>query len=91
MATAALISIGLILVAESLVRPGRLSQVISLLALPLLAVVLAHPVFLWIPGPLWLKFMLGLLVPLVVGLIALWTPLAPWVTGQRRMTVITTR
>lgn len=81
--TATSISIGLVLVAESTIRPGNLSRVITLLAVPLLAVVLAHPVFLWLPGPPWMKFVAGLCIPLAIGLASLWTPLAPWITGSR--------
>lgn len=82
------ISIGLVLVAETLVRPGKFSQWCTLLALPMLTVVLAHPMFLWVPGPAWLKFATGLLIPLAVGLLALRTPLAPWITGQPRSTAL---
>lgn len=81
----AAISIGLILVAESVVRPGRFSRVCTLLALPLLTVVLLHPLVLWLGVPSWVQFALGVVVPLAVGLAALRTPLAPWITGQTRM------
>lgn len=79
------ISIGLILLAESVVRPGRFSKVCTLLALPLLTVVLLHPLVLWLGVPSWAQFVLGIVVPLAIGLAALRTPLAPWVTGQNRM------
>ena len=78
----AAISIGLILLAESIVRPGRFSQLCTLLALPLLTVVLMHPIFLWTPWPGWLTFIAAMLVPLLVGLMALRTPASPWLTGQ---------
>lgn len=78
----AAISIGLILLAESAVHPGRFSQLCTLLALPLLTVVLMHPLFLWTPWPGWLTFIAAMLVPLVVGLVALRTPASPWLTGQ---------
>ncbi|MBO9625287.1 MAG: acyltransferase [Microbacterium sp.] len=83
----AAISIGLILVAESVVRPGRFSKVCTLLALPLLTVVLLHPLVLWLGAPPWAQFVLGILVPLAIGLAALRTPLSPWLTGQSRMRV----
>jgi fucose 4-O-acetylase-like acetyltransferase len=79
---AAAISIGMILIAESVVRPGRFSQLCTLLALPLLTVVLMHPIFLWTPWPDWLTFIAAMLVPLLVGLVALRTPASPWLTGQ---------
>jgi hypothetical protein len=78
----AAISIGLILLAESIVRPGRFSQLCTLLALPLLTVVLMHPIFLWTPWPGWLTFIAAMLVPLLVGLLALRTAASPWLTGQ---------
>lgn len=78
----AAISIGLILLAESVVHPGRFSQLCTLLALPLLTVVLMHPIFLWTPWPGWLTSVAALLAPLLVGLVALRTPLSPWLTGQ---------
>jgi hypothetical protein len=79
------ISFGMILVAESLVRPGRFSQVCTLLALPLLTVVLLHPVVLWTTWPDPVAFAVGMLVPLAIGLVALRTPLSPWLTGQERL------
>lgn len=51
----------------------------------MLTVVLAHPVFLWLPGPLWLKFLAGFFVPTVIGLLALKTKLAPCMTGHRQL------
>ncbi|PRB12784.1 MULTISPECIES: acyltransferase [unclassified Microbacterium] len=79
------IAIGLILVAESVVRPGRFSRACTLLALPLLTVVLLHPLVLWLGAPPWAQFALGILVPLALGLVALRTPLSPWITGQTRV------
>ncbi|MFE6997592.1 acyltransferase family protein [Microbacterium sp. NPDC057659] len=79
------ISVGLILLVESVVRPGGFSRLCTFLALPLLVVVLAHPVFLWLPWPPWPTFAAAVLVPLVVGLVAIRTPAAQWITGQRRM------
>ncbi|WP_067201601.1 acyltransferase family protein [Microbacterium sp. XT11] len=76
------ISIGLILVAESVVHPGRFSRACTLLALPLLAVVLLHPLVLWLDVSPWIRFAIGMLVPLAIGLIALPTRAAPWITGQ---------
>jgi fucose 4-O-acetylase-like acetyltransferase len=81
----AAISTGLILLAEGVVRPGRFSQVCTLLALPLLTFVLLHPVFLWTPWPAGPTFAAAMLVPLVIGLVALRTPLSPWLTGQARL------
>lgn len=79
------ISIGLLLIAESLVRPGSFSKICTLLALPLLTVVLLHPLVLWLHVPNGVMFVLGILVPLAIGLASLRTPLSPWVTGQNRM------
>lgn len=79
------ISVGMLLTAESLVRPGGFSKICSLLALPLLTVVLLHPLVLWLHVPNWVMFALGILVPLAIGLVALRTPLSPWVTGQNRI------
>lgn len=79
------ISFGMILVAESLVRPGMFPQVCTLLALPLLTVVLLHPVVLWTTWPDPVAFAVGMLVPLAIGLVALRTPLSPWLTGQERL------
>lgn len=79
------ISIGMILTAEALVRPGVFSRACTMLALPLLTVVLLHPLVLWLPIDPWARFAIGLLVPLVIGLAALRTPLAPWLTGQNRL------
>lgn len=81
----AAISIGLILVAETVVRPGAFSKICTLLALPLLTVVLLHPLVLWLGVPSSAQFALGILVPLAIGLAALRTPLSPWITGQNRM------
>ncbi|MGB4135040.1 MAG: acyltransferase [Microbacterium sp.] len=81
------VSIGMILVAERLVRPGRFSQACTLLALPLLTIVLAHPLVLWLDVPSWLQFAIGMLVPLALGLATLRTPLAPWITGQARLRI----
>lgn len=83
----AAISIGLILLAESTVRPGRFSQLCTLLALPLLTVVLMHPILLWTPWPGWLTFIAATVVPLLVGLVALRTPASPWLTGQDALRV----
>lgn len=79
------ISIGLILVAESLVHPGAFSRLCTLLALPLLTVVLLHPVVLWTTWPDPAAFAMAMLVPLALGILALRTPLAPWLTGQQRL------
>lgn len=76
------ISIGLILAAEAIVRPGPFSRLCTLLALPLLTVVLLHPLVLWLGIPSWAQFVIGMLVPLALGLAALRTPLSPWITGQ---------
>ncbi|WP_217181885.1 acyltransferase [Streptomyces sp. AC495_CC817] len=81
------ISIGLILVAESVMRPGPFSKVCTLLALPLLTVVLLHPLVLWLDVSPWVQFALGFGVPLLIGLAALRTPLSPWITGQGRLRV----
>ena len=78
----AAISIGLILLAESAVRPGRFSRWCTLLALPLLTVELLHPIFLWTAWPGWLTFLAAMIIPLLVGLVALRTPASPWLTGQ---------
>lgn len=82
------ISLGLILMAEGLVKPGRFSKVCTLLALPLLTVVLLHPLVLWLGVSSWAEFALGIAVPLVIGLMALQTPFAPWLTGQSRMRAV---
>lgn len=79
------ISIGLILLAEGIVWPGRFSRACTLLALPLLTVVLLHPLVLWLDVSPWAQFGIGLVVPLVLGLAALRTPLSPWITGQERV------
>ena len=84
LAVSSAISIGLILMAEGLLGPGRVAELCTALALPLLTVVLAHPVVLWTPWPAWLKFVVGMTVPLAVGLVALRTPASRWITGQRR-------
>lgn len=79
------ISIGLILLAEGIVRPGRFSGACTLLALALLTVVLLHPLVLWLDISSWAQFAIGIAVPLGVGLVALRTPLSPWITGQERV------
>lgn len=82
LAVSAAISTGLILVAESVVRPGRFSRLCTVLALPLLTVVLMHPIFLWTPWPPAATFAVGVLIPLAIGLLAMRTRAAPWFTGQ---------
>lgn len=79
------ISIGLILLAEAVVRPGIFSRLCTWLALPLLTVVLLHPLVLWLDVVPWVRFAIGMIVPLAIGLLALRTPLAPWITGQNRV------
>lgn len=78
----AAISAGLVLVAEAIVAPGRFSQLCTTLAIPLLTVVLMHPIFLWTAWPAPATFAAAVLVPLAVGLVAMRTPAAPWLTGQ---------
>lgn len=79
------VSIGLILLAEAIVRPGPFSKLCTLLALPLLTVVLLHPLVLWLDIPSWAQFAIGVAIPLAIGIAALRTPLAPWITGQNRL------
>lgn len=88
LAVGAAISVGLILVAESvLTRP---IGAISALATTGTAVILGHAFILW---PLYTPdtgslrdFVLALTVPWIVGFVAWWTPLAPYVLGVPRRT-----
>lgn len=84
-AVACAISVGMVLVAEAIIVPGRFSTLLTLLAMPMLVVVLGHPMLLWVPVEPWAQFLLGVLVPLGVGLLVQRTPLGPWLTGQRRL------
>jgi len=86
---ASAISIGLILLAEAFAPrlPAGVQQMIRTLAAAGLAVLLAHAAVLWIVDsrlgwPLWLAFVLALLLPFAVGLAANRTPLAPLITGR---------
>lgn len=82
-----LISAGLILCTDAFaVRlPHAVAAWVTQCALAGLTVVLAHPLFLWAPRP-WPAFVLGILIPGIIGMIALRTPLSPWITGQDRLT-----
>jgi fucose 4-O-acetylase-like acetyltransferase len=90
---AAAISFGLILVAETVfthLRP-RVHRAATGLSRAGFVVVLAHPLVLWVllkftPGlPNALIFAITLTVPWVVGLVAVRTPAARWLTGADRL------
>jgi acyltransferase len=87
---ATLVSTGLILVAEATVPrlSARLQETISHAAGAGLAVLLGHAAVLYLgdslaQGPPVLVFLLALLLPWGVGLVALRTRLSPWLTGTR--------
>lgn len=86
LAGSVLISAGLILCAEAVAPklPQAAAVWVSRCAMAGLSVVLVHPLFLWASRP-WPAFVLGLLIPGAIGLIALRTPISPWVTGQDRL------
>lgn len=99
--TAVAISFGLVLVAESLfarVAASRhsvldwwLNAGATRLAYAGLAVVLMHPLVLWLmlrfapPVPNWLVFVVTLIVPWVIGVAVLRTSASPWLTGVERV------
>lgn len=87
------ISFGLILVAEAVFRHlrPRVHHAATGLSRAAFVVVLAHPLVLWIllkfaPGvPNALVFAVTLTVPWAVGLVAVRSPTAPWLTGGGRV------
>jgi len=99
--TASAISFALILLAESLFARLAASRHVALnwwlnagatrLAYAGLAVVLLHPLVLWLmlrfapPVPTWFVFVVTLTVPWLIGLAALCTPASPWLTGVARV------
>ncbi|GAB3127109.1 hypothetical protein GCM10027056_25900 [Glaciibacter psychrotolerans] len=100
--TASAISFGLVLVAESLFARlaashcsslhVRLSAGATRLAYAGFAVVLLHPLVLWLllrfapPLPNWFVFVVTLTIPWLIGAAALLTPASPWLTGVSRIT-----
>lgn len=84
------ISVALVLVMEALFRylPGQVGHAATRLATAGFAVVLSHPLILWLmlkffPAvPDWGVFALAVVVPWIVGLIFLRTPASPWLTGS---------
>ncbi|MGO4103885.1 acyltransferase family protein [Leifsonia sp. YAF41] len=99
--TAVAISFGLVLVAESLFARVAASRHSGLdwwlnagatrLAYAGLAVVLLHPLVLWLmrqfvpPVSSWIVFLVTLVVPWVIGVAALRTSASPWLTGVARV------
>ena len=84
------ISWGLLLLANAAFErlPERVGRTVSMLALPAIGVVLAHPIVLWIlqtptNGRL-LDAVLAVVIPWVVVLLVMRTPVAPILTGVRR-------
>jgi len=67
---------------------ARAASTVSTLAVVGLTVVLVHPAVLWVLERFHLPdvalFVAALVVPAIIGLIALRTPLSPWVTGAPR-------
>ncbi|QMU97969.1 acyltransferase [Microbacterium esteraromaticum] len=56
----------------------------SALARTALVIVLLHPLLLYVPGPDALRLAIGVLVPVIVGLLCLASPASEWLTGQPR-------
>jgi len=82
-------SFGLLLIFERLLSaaPPRAAATISSLAVPAIAVVLLHPVVLWLlhtPAEgRWVDFLLAVSIPWVVAMVAYRSPLALWLVGTR--------
>lgn len=88
------LSFGLLVVTDRIMErlPTWVSRAATALAVPAMVVVLVHPILLWVLDPLTLghrmEFVVALLVPWTVGLIAVRTPLAPYLAGAKRQVTV---
>jgi len=83
------ISAALLLIAEPLMRwmPARLGRIMTVLALGSLTVVFLHPLLMWFfPAPLelrWVRLLVVLVVPWVIGVAVAYTPATRWLNGTK--------
>jgi acyltransferase len=83
------ISAALVLIAEPLMRraPARLGGAITVLALASLTVVFLHPLIMWLmptpPELRWVRMLVVLCVPWILGVVAVYTPAGTWLNGGK--------